>query len=79
MSGKDIFQYVLGIVVVMAFVALLYFLFTKEIPWVNMNLLSLIIGALIGSFTTVVQYFFGSSKGSAEKSEILRKDKDDGK
>lgn len=76
MSAKDIFQYVLGTVVVITFIILLWFLFKKEIPQTNMNLLSLIIGALIGSFTTVVQYFFGSSKGSAEKSEILRKDKE---
>ena len=76
MSAKDIFQYVLGTVVVITFIILLWFLFKKEIPQTNMNLLSLIIGALIGSFTTVVQYFFGASKGSAEKSEILRKDKE---
>jgi len=55
------FQYILGIVIVVALLALLTMLLFLEMPEVNRNLLSLIVGALIGSFTTVIQYYFGSS------------------
>lgn len=34
--------------------------------------LALLIGALIAAFTAVVQYFFGSSVGSAEKSLVMQ-------
>jgi ABC-type transport system involved in multi-copper enzyme maturation permease subunit len=32
----------------------------------------LLVGALIASFTTIVQWFFGSSSGSAEKTALLK-------
>ena len=73
MNLKDIFQYVLGILIVLCFFILLYYLVKKEVPEVNSNLLNLIVGALLGSFSTVVQYYYGSSKGSAEKDQLLRK------
>jgi hypothetical protein len=74
---KDIIQYVLGAIVVICFFILVYFLMTHEIPTGSRELLNLIIGALIGSFTTVVTYFYGSSKGSAEKDVLLNSKKDD--
>lgn len=69
---KDIFQYILGGLVVIGFYALLYILMKTELPQSNRDLLSLTIGALIGSFTSIVGYFYGSSKGSAEKDVIIR-------
>lgn len=74
---KDIYQYALGAIVVLGFFVLLYILMKSEIPSTNRDLLSLIIGALIGSFTTVISYFYGSSKGSAEKDVLLNSKKDD--
>jgi hypothetical protein len=70
---KDIFQYVLGGTIVVGFFVLLYLLVKNEVPTANNDLLNLIVGALIGSFATIVSYFFGSSKGSAEKTELLNK------
>lgn len=69
---KDTYQYVLGALVVIGFFALLIILIKKEVPAPNKDLLNLVVGALIGSFATVVGYFFGSSKGSAEKNEIMK-------
>lgn len=69
---KDIFQYVLGGTVVIGFFILLYLLVKAEVPAPNGDLLNLIVGALIGSFATIMNYFFGSSKGSAEKTELLK-------
>jgi len=72
MNNKDLYQNILGTAIGVILVVMLYLLFTVTIPQDNMNILLLIIGALISSFTTVVQYYFGSSKGSADKDKILR-------
>jgi drug/metabolite transporter (DMT)-like permease len=71
MKPKDIFQFILGGIIVIGFFLLLYFLIFLEIPEKNSALLNLIIGALIGSFVTIVGYFYGSSSGSAKKDETI--------
>jgi heme O synthase-like polyprenyltransferase len=71
MKAKDIFQYILGALIVIGFFVLLYVLVKAEIPKENKDLLNLVVGSLIGSFATVVGYFYGSSKGSADKNEML--------
>jgi uncharacterized protein YacL len=70
--NKDLYQNILGTAIGVILVIMLTLLFLIDIPQNNMNILLLIIGALISSFTTVVQYYFGSSKGSADKDKILR-------
>jgi hypothetical protein len=69
---KDIFQYTLAGIVIIGFFILLYALIKSEIPGNNRELLSLVIGALIGSFSTIIGYFFGSSAGSSKKDEIIK-------
>jgi len=71
MKAKDLFQYSLGGLVVLGFFALLIVLAKTQVPQENIDLLNLTIGALIGSFATVVQYFYGSSAGSAQKTELM--------
>lgn len=71
---KEAYMYFLGAVIVVGFFLLLYFLIYQTIPDNNKDILNIVVGALIGSFTTVVGYFYGSSKGSADKN-ILLKDK----
>lgn len=73
MEGRDKFQYILGGLIVAGFFILLYLLVAMKVPEANKDLLNLVVGALIGSFAGVVQYFFGSSAGSAKKSERLDK------
>jgi uncharacterized BrkB/YihY/UPF0761 family membrane protein len=72
-TAKDYFQYILGILIVAAFFAVIIFLMYVTIPERNKDLLNILLGALIASFTTVKDYFFGSSKGSAEKTDLLSK------
>ena len=72
-TTKDIFQYILGGLIVTGFFILLYLLVRSEVPNTNKDLLNLVVGALIGNFSSVVGYFFGSSAGSAKKDELLRK------
>ena len=70
-NGNDIFKYILGGLVVTGFFVLLYLLVSKTVPDVNKDLLNLVVGALIGSFASVIGYFFGSSAGSQKKDDII--------
>ena len=66
-------QTILAIVIVIGFILLTIttVFFRSEIPeWVRDNF-SLIVGAWIVNFTTIVNWLFGSSKGSADKTEII--------
>jgi uncharacterized protein YacL len=73
MKSKEIFQYILGALIVIGFFALLILLVLAQVPTENKDLLNLVVGSLIGVFTSVVGYYFGSSIGSAKKDEMIRK------
>jgi len=73
MMIKHIFQYVLGALITIGFFLLLYLLLSSAVPEENKEILNIVVGALIGSFTSIVGYFYGSSLGSADKNELLRK------
>jgi dolichol kinase len=74
-NWKESYMYILGSLIVIGFFGLLYLLIRFSIPTENINMLNIVVGALIGSFTTVVGYFFGSSKGSSEKTQLLNEKK----
>lgn len=69
---KEIAMYTLAGIIVVGFFVLLYITIYKEIPEANKDILNIVVGALIGSFTAVVGYFFGSSAGSKEKTKMLK-------
>jgi heme O synthase-like polyprenyltransferase len=71
MKLKDIFQLAIGAGIVVGFFILLYFLIFSPVPEKNSDLLNLVVGALIGSFATVVGYFYGSSSGSSAKDKTI--------
>jgi len=73
MKAKNLFQYILGALLVLGFFTLLIILIFVDVPEVNKELLNIVVGALIASFTAVVGYFYGSSLGSAEKNEMLKR------
>jgi len=64
-------KYVIAILVIVGFFALLIFLIYKPIPENNRTLLDMVVGALVGCFSTIVAYHWGSSAGSAEKSDVI--------
>ena len=68
MKPKDIAMYILGALVTIGFFATLIFMILKGSYESSVNL---IVGALVGSFTTIVAYFFGSSKSSTDKTEMI--------
>jgi drug/metabolite transporter (DMT)-like permease len=69
---KNIPMLIIAGFVVIGFFSLLILLIFIAIPETNKDILNLTIGALLGSFATVVQYWFGSSKGSADKTDLMR-------
>lgn len=75
MKYKEIFQYILGALIVSGFFALLILLVLSAVPSENKDLLNLVVGSLIGSFSGIVSYFFGSSLGSSKKDELLKNEK----
>jgi hypothetical protein len=78
MKKPDIFQYILGIAVIVMLAVLIILLFTQEISEANKTLLIIIATTFINKLNTIYDYYFGSSKGSADKDIILQKNKDDG-
>ncbi len=68
---KEVYMYALGALIVLGIMTLVGILMFKSIPVENKDLLIAVIGAIVGSFITVVSYFYGSSKGSADKNDLL--------
>jgi hypothetical protein len=62
---------ILSGLIVIAFFVLLYLLASKPVPDGNSDVVNLTVGALIGAFTSVVGYWFGSSAGSKQKTDLL--------
>lgn len=53
------------------FFALLVLLFARELPEGTKDILQVMLGGVLGQWTTIISYFFGSSSGSARKSDML--------
>ena len=70
---KEIYMYLLGALIITGFFLLLYFLVYQEVPEINKDILNIVVGALIGMAGNIVNYFFGSSKSSADKTQMLNK------
>lgn len=68
---KDAYMYGLGALIVFGFFFILWVIFGKVLPAENKDIGLLVIGALVAKFGDVVNYFFGSSKGSADKTELM--------
>lgn len=73
MKTKDIFQYALAALIVLVFFTLIYIVFRWSLPGENKEIAYLVIGAIVMKFGDVVAYFFNSTKGSQEKTDIISK------
>ena len=69
---KDIFMYAVASAVTICIFLVVYLLATKPIPTENKEMFYVIIVSLVGFEGIIINYFFGSSRGSAEKSEIIK-------
>jgi hypothetical protein len=68
---KDRMMYALGVIIIFGFFASLAFLFLVPIDATNKDALMLGLGSLNTFAGGVVGYFYGSSKGSADKTDIM--------
>lgn len=70
-NKKEWYMYVLGAVVVLGSIGATIMAMKFMIPVTNHDIVVLGIGQLFGMALSVVGYFFGSSKSSADKTELL--------
>ena len=71
-SSKAEERTVISLLMMIVIIAILTLMFTVELPDNNKDMAYLVVGGLMGSFTTVISFWFGSSKGSTDKTEILK-------
>lgn len=55
------------------FFVLVFMLFRHEIPVSNRDAFTMILGIMSGGVTSVLSYYFGSSRGSDRKTELMGK------
>jgi hypothetical protein len=73
-TGKrDINLYMLAWVLVLGFFALVATLIFRALPPDSSGVIYMLFGSLSAGFVAVTQYFFGSSKGSDDKTVLLAK------
>jgi hypothetical protein len=70
---QQIFQYALAAIIVFALLAVVLVLIFSELDASVQDALLILLGVLASGFTAVIGYFFGSSKGSADKNEMMKK------
>jgi len=70
-TAKEIYQYALGAITVIGVFLIVFILTRKEVPPANKDLLNIVIGSLVMNFGQIVGYFFGSSKSSSDKNDII--------
>lgn len=68
---------ILALVVVAGVFMLLYFIMFRENAGVEKDLIIFVLGAVTGWVSIILSYYFGSSKGSKEKTDLLNKQKDE--
>lgn len=78
MTLKEIFMYALAAIVVITIVGFTAVLYFVPMPPDNKDLINIALGSFLAAFGTVVGYFFGSSKSSADKNELLKSKEPDG-
>jgi hypothetical protein len=71
-TKKDWMMALTGAIVLAAFLFLIYAVVYIQIPKSNEALFNIMIGAVMGSAGTVVAYYYGSSKGSQDKTDLLK-------
>lgn len=71
-GSRDINLYVLAWIVVGCFFLLVGVLMGVTLPEANIGPINQLFGAMATGFGMVLQYFFGSSKGSADKNNIMK-------
>jgi hypothetical protein len=73
MSRVDMMAFLVGLTVMGCFITITLALIYIPIPKENRDSLSILLGIISGGVGSLVGYYFGSSKGSAKKNDIIEK------
>lgn len=74
MKAKDVLQYAFSGLIILATLAYFIILVFVAIPTINRDLVTTASGVFLGSgWTQILNWWFGSSKGSADKNEMISK------
>ena len=72
MKIREIYMYVLGSLVILCTIIWFALIMFHEIPQANRDIINVAAGVFLGSgWTQILNYFFGSSKSSADKNETI--------
>lgn len=72
-NAKEIYMYLLAAVFIVGYFVLMGFILIKSIPVDNKDIALMLFGTLTATVAAIVSYFYGSSKGSSDKNEMLYK------
>lgn len=68
----DIMQFLVGFFLLVTFMSIVAALIMRAIPSENKEALIHVLGIMEGIITTIVMFYYGSSKGSQKKDEALK-------
>jgi hypothetical protein len=71
----DAMKVIVGLVMLTVFVLVSWKVITSDLPAGNKEIAVNLVGIVEGLMISIVQYYFGSSKGSADKNEMLKNGK----
>ena len=71
MDTKQQHMEILGYVAIGAFISIIFMLMFVPVPKESENVLFTLLGALVMVFKDIYGYWFGSSKSSADKTDML--------
>lgn len=72
LAKVDALQFIVVIAVLTAFLGIVFVLLFRAIPAENKDPIMLLLGGIVGSVITMVGFYYGSSKGSAKKDEVIK-------
>ena len=70
-NNKNLPLYILGSIITIGFFAILALLIFHSIPEANQRVLDMLLGVLGTCFIAIVMYWFGTSKSSADKTDLI--------
>ena len=71
MTVRDVTPKVLAAVVTLGFFGILMFMMLRPVPMESRDILNIMLGSLATAWTGIIAYYFGSSKSSDRKTELL--------
>lgn len=71
--AKEFYMYIMGALIVVLCFFLAYLLIFTPVPETNRSIVDVAFGLVLGWGSAIVSYFFGTSKSSSDKNELIAK------